>query len=500
MEHLLFYLLILFLPTQLGLHFWPNFSSVLGIRVDYLSPTVYVTDVLVGLLIISWVFRKLSSRYSRNSKLKTPKSKLQFKIQNYWPILMWLLVIGYLLLVVLLSRRIEGGLYSLLKFIEMSFVAYYTAKFIDFTKAFQKIIILLSFGVISESAIAIFQFIFQGSIGGQLYYLGERSFTSSTPGIANASLNGELVLRPYGTFPHPNVLAGYLVVTMILILFSLSFRKANKELRIKNRELRLMKSMSPAVIRNSLFIIQVTALVLGTIALFLTMSRVATLIWILIATYFFFKLSFRALRLRSALTPPRNLVNSKLVKNRSLHAFHLVGMTIVLLLAIFFFTPLGYRFTNIRSGDEAIVQRQMLIDSSIKMIKTSPLLGVGLGNFIPTLAKIQKPLSLGLYLQPVHNIFLLVAAETGLIGLGFFTWFLWKTYKRIKKHASLPLSTSELRIKESLVLGLSTILVLGLFDHYWLTLQQGQLFIAFIIGLCWTNSKQKASTPVSRKI
>ena len=54
-ELLLFYSIILFLPTQLGLHFWPEYSKVLGLRIDYLSPTIYMTDVLILLLIVLWL-------------------------------------------------------------------------------------------------------------------------------------------------------------------------------------------------------------------------------------------------------------------------------------------------------------------------------------------------------------------------------------------------------------------------------------------------------------
>src|SRR3989344_9415701 len=58
MKHfsLFFYLLILFLPTQLGRHFWPNFSFVSGIRIDYLSPTLYATDIFILLIFVFWLF------------------------------------------------------------------------------------------------------------------------------------------------------------------------------------------------------------------------------------------------------------------------------------------------------------------------------------------------------------------------------------------------------------------------------------------------------------
>ena len=49
---------ILFLPTQLGYHFWPPWAYVFGIRIDYLSPTVYFTDVIVVALALLLLFEK----------------------------------------------------------------------------------------------------------------------------------------------------------------------------------------------------------------------------------------------------------------------------------------------------------------------------------------------------------------------------------------------------------------------------------------------------------
>ncbi len=454
LENIIFYSLILFLPTQLGKHFWPDFSSVLGIRVDYLSPTIYFTDVLVFLLFGIWVVRILIENLVRKSKIKNQKSKLQFKIKNHYSTLVFISVTCYLLLVICFSGRVWGGLYSLLKFLEMSFVAYYIAKFIDLKKVLPKIIIFLSVGVVAESAIAVFQYLIHGSIGGILYYLGERTFNASTPGIANASLNGELVLRPYGTFPHPNVLAGYLVVVMILVLFSLRYRKPQKELRIKKQEASFARKIIFPLIHNSYFLIQIGALILGSVALVLSMSRVAILLWILILGYFFLK----KIKLK-------------------LYLFLVLGISILFLLS-----PLGARFTKIANTDEAILQRGILIERTFDMLKSSPLLGMGLGNFIPKLATIQKPLSLGSYLQPVHNVFLLVTAETGLIGFGFFSWFLWKTYKA---------ANGKWQMANGIFFSFLTILILGLFDHYFLTLQQGQLLFAFVTSLSYASNSDK---------
>src|SRR6266516_3919214 len=54
-EKLLGFTLLLFLPTQCGKHFWPDYAIVLGLRIDYLSPTFYFTDFLIFLLFVMQV-------------------------------------------------------------------------------------------------------------------------------------------------------------------------------------------------------------------------------------------------------------------------------------------------------------------------------------------------------------------------------------------------------------------------------------------------------------
>src|SRR3990167_9278499 len=53
-------LIVLLSPSQLGFHFWPRWSLVNGIKIDYLSPTIYLTDLIfLGLLVISFIkFRR----------------------------------------------------------------------------------------------------------------------------------------------------------------------------------------------------------------------------------------------------------------------------------------------------------------------------------------------------------------------------------------------------------------------------------------------------------
>ncbi len=153
---------------------------------------------------------------------------------------------------------------------------------------------------------------------------------------------------------------------------------------------------------------------------------------------------------------------------------------LALIVGALFYIPVLPRLEGTNFAEEAITQRADLFKSTLIIIKNHPLFGIGLLNFLPGISHIQKPLSPTLYLQPVHNIFLLVTAEIGIIGVGFFLWFLFKTYKRLMRCLK-----NQKNLSLILLILLSVILILGMFDHYWLTLQQGQLLFALILGLSW---------------
>lgn len=423
LERLIFYLLILFLPTQLGKHFWPDFSIVSGIRVDYLSPTLYATDILIILIFMLSVAKFFSHR-----------------LIGLWPIIFnhkLFFLTAFLLIGIILSKSPLAGAFGLLKFLEFSFLGFYVAG--NFQKyELKNIILLFSAGVVFESLLTVFQYLKQASLDNIFYWFGERTFNLLTPGISNASLNGFLILRPYGTFSHPNVLAGYLLIAMAIV--------------VSNTKNNISK------IRKSFYYLTI---IIGTVGLFLTLSRIAILIWLIVfGSWFAVKI---CMKLKTKFSIP-----------------YLLLFVFSLLLVSFMFanSSFRYRFTNINLSDESIVQRENLIRSSISMINDHPIFGVGLNNFLVNLPSYQKPYSPLFYLQPVHNLFLLIAAETGIIGLGFFIWFLFLTYKRIM---SQPL------IHNSLFIILSSILILGMFDHYFLTLQQGQLLLALVFGLCWSK-------------
>ncbi len=373
-ESFLLALLLLFLPTQLGKHFWPSFSLVSGIRVDYLSPTIFFTDVLLLSLFIFFVQRVGFSSF---------KQKVRSR-------LFILLFLAFYLETALFGIRPLLGSILWLKLCLVTFFSLYIARYIRTVAQLFGIGMLFVISSFFESLLAIFQYLSQSSLNGWLYYLGERTFSGSTPGIANASIDGMLLLRPYGTFSHPNVLAGFLLLSSLFILFFV-IRKSTGFIRY----------FSSAV------------LVLNSIAILLTLSRVVILLWFVLVS---------------------SMVLAVLLKRRSykrsIFFAAIAGITLSVVM-LPFLKILLTRFAETSFFEEAVQYRVELIADALAIIRSHPLTGVGLGNFIPALNTVREPLSVGLYFQPVHNIFLLIAAETGILGVSLFVWMLIETFRTV---------------------------------------------------------------------
>ena len=339
------------------------------------------------------------------------------------------------------SSNPSTGIYEMIKLLEYLFLFSYTAKNFRTLNSF----VLFStfiFGVIFESFLTVIQYFNQGSIGGIFYFLGERSFNSQTPGVANASINGQLFLRPYATFSHPNVLAGYLFIFMVLIIL---YAKKN-------------------FFKYQIIVVYLS-FTLGTVALFLTMSRVSLFAWSVVLLFFLVNSFWKKTRMVST----KNII-ARQIRRKILPLLFLVSSVFIITF------PIGLRFFQLSFSDQTVVQREVLIRDSIAMFQQSPIFGVGINNYLVDLPVIQRQHKEVLYIQPVHNIYFLILSETGVVGLILFLYFLWNTYKRLKINTNVELFAL-----------FFFILFVGIFDHYFFTLQQGQLLIVIILGLFWSD-------------
>ena len=122
--------------------------------------------------------------------------------------------------------------------------------------------------------------------------------------------------------------------------------------------------------------------------------------------------------------------------------------------------------------------------SAVSRDEGSALLGVGIGNFVDDYMKSAPNLKLYLY-QPVHNIYLLIASEIGLVGGGAFVLFLLSV---VAMSIKALLRKKELELPNALFIyatfaAFTFMLLVGLYDHYFWTLQHGALMFWIVLGL-----------------
>lgn len=143
---------------------------------------------------------------------------------------------------------------------------------------------------------------------------------------------------------------------------------------------------------------------------------------------------------------------------------------------------------TISPQEESVVVRQQLNAATISMWQHSPAVGVGLGNFLVELPRYLVSRQI-YFLQPVHNIYLLVLAEAGVVGLMVFIFLIWRSIKGLV--LSIKDSPTQFFINQNTIyfIPYTLFLLLGLVDHYPLTLQQGQLLLTVLVGMSILGNK-----------
>ncbi|MFH1938211.1 MAG: O-antigen ligase family protein, partial [Patescibacteria group bacterium] len=139
--------------------------------------------------------------------------------------------------------------------------------------------------------------------------------------------------------------------------------------------------------------------------------------------------------------------------------------------------------------EQSIGLRSFYAQISFLVIQEHPWLGMGIGNFVWEIRQMLDLLSSWVH-QPVHNIYLLIGSEVGLIGLVMFLMFLFILIRQFREQ-------KEENIKQYylLLFLISGILIISLFDHFFWTLQQGQLMFWLILGIIASQIYQKKRNP-----
>ncbi|MBI5421038.1 MAG: O-antigen ligase family protein [Parcubacteria group bacterium] len=325
------------------------------------------------------------------------------------------------------------GMYTLLHLLSGIFLYFYFSShpFLKREVIFRAILV----GVALQTCVGLLQFKLQKSIG--ISYFGESLFGISIPGTATFYFGVQKLVRVPGTFLHPNIFGAFLFMGSLLTLYF--FLRSKKTISVFGWSLLYYAT---------------------NLLLLLTFSRSSiTTIAMLTVIY-------------------------SLVANRK-HHLEIARVAVVWVFVLFtlwgmFGNVLKARFEN--SFNELSYKHRVIYNEiGVQVVKERPLLGVGIGNFTDYAFRGKlyqaRELTISYLYQPIHNLYLLIAAEIGVIGLFAFLSFL-----------VLLLGTRMREImRDEKTLALSCIiggfLILGLADHYFWDLEQGIIMFWSVLGL-----------------
>lgn len=314
---------------------------------------------------------------------------------------------------------------------------------------FKKFTFVFISSVFLQGLLGIYQFLNQ--IIHSNKWLGISEHLAWQGGASVIETSSERFLRAYGGMPHPNILGGFLVIAILLGVGA--YLKAASDEKFWKYFL-LVSS------------------VINFFTLLATFSRSA-----LLALFFGLFLLFIYY-----------LYNKRLFQIKNI----LFLITTFSLISFLFF----YSFSNLlasrldassRLEKKSIDERLVYIREAQKIIAHQPLLGTGIGNYTETVLKNKNAPTEIWRIQPVHNIYLLIFAELGIVGFSLFLFIVLFVICDLLN--SFVKENTNRVIFATITLSL---LILSFFDHWLWTTHSGII----IFWLLLSFSREKTIDPV----
>ncbi|MBI4158181.1 MAG: hypothetical protein HY505_00970 [Candidatus Yanofskybacteria bacterium] len=455
LEQFLFYFLFFAIPLQTRkILYSPGWYYN-----EWQSVSLYFTDLILLALFIFWGFNHILATQNTNHKTQiTNKSQNtnHKKFLNFFhlrqgfggQVISQFLKPDFYLVLFLAAAAVSiknssdfyVGAFLWLKLVEFALFYFYLKIYAIRRFGFVGVLYTLIIGGVFQAVIAIGQFLKQGDLG--LRWLGESVLGSQMVGIASFYTSvGDKVIRAYGTTPHSNVLAAYLFLAIVAFYFVVFYTKPNKFL-----------------VHSGHFIM--------LIGLFASFSR--TIIFLFFANFF-----GRGFLVNFVKRFREKYLFGNFFKKKIVPIF-LVTVIATVAFMSFYWPEIQSRMT-LSSEEEAVQLRVFYNKESLG--GGINLFGIGLGDFTGWLMEQNPNLPSYMY-QPVHNIYLLIYSEVGILGLIFFLLFLAGLFYEFIKKTQLR----ELKHYSFLLVAVS-VLFIGLFDHFLLTIQQGRFIFWLSLAL-----------------
>lgn len=287
-----------------------------------------------------------------------------------------------------------------------------------------------------QSVLAYIQFTTQQVIGSK--WVGMATQLPQTLGVIVIENDLGRVLRAYGSFPHPNMLAGFLLISALACLFL--------HLHTQRMSERLLSAASLSLIGAGLW---------------LTFSRQA---WVSLAVIIVILVIVGFITVRQF---PNRL---------ALGIFYLL-LPLITLTLIFPSLITTRTAASTPLEQKSLHERSDYIAESTTLLKENWVAGVGIGNYTAELHGIDKEndtLRPGYAYQPVHNIYLLLFTELGVFGLLLFAGLVGGLLYKAAFESPWSLAWG---------LGGLAFLLIGFVDHYLWSLHSGIILFWLVFAL-----------------
>ncbi len=429
------YFLALILPIQTRLII--KTLEIQGAPLEYGTVSIYLTDVfLLGLLALFLIYY-----FSSGLKIKE-----NLKLPLYWWILAGLDLV--LFLSIFWSQDKILAVYNYLVFLLGVGLLFLIIK-AKFNKL--KFIYFFLVGLSLQALWGIFQFLNQYAPG--FKYLGLASHDPENLGVSvvetiGADGLGRRWLRAYGGLDHPNILGAVLALGLLLALILFIQKHFSGAKREGEQKYYLLEYLFLLILTGGLFFSFSRAAWLGFLAGL-----------VVLGLGFLFQKKWRYLQILGKA----------------------VGFLSILIIALSLTYP---TIVKARLGGEGELEQRSnreriaSLKEAKEIIKDNWLFGVGAGNYTLAL-KEKEPGKPGWYYQPVHNTFLLLWAETGILGIFLgIAFFLFLFIQSLREFSLTNLSL------------LVSLFVLMMFEHWWWSLHFGVLILGLLAGLMLRNLKK----------
>jgi hypothetical protein len=383
-----------------------------GVNSPYLTIYLYSLDILLFLI---W------------GCLMFITKKLPFSYGNIVDKL-WVILFSYIFLRGIFTEYpLISWVYGLRFYLGISIV-WYISRLQNWAKALSFITQGFIIGMLGQTIIAITQSILQKNIN--LPLVVESALSPLLAGISKTTINGDVFIRAYGTFPHPNILAFAALMALLIVYTTVFTRKQTSIVYglilvfagfIDHYLITSIQAFVIAIL-TGLYIgygksiqfprwfTQLSIWALHSIIL-LTFSKLALILIIMLDTMYLTMLR------NSQLFHVEQFQNNMRSMGRIVLRVIITGTLLITLII---------PYTQIVA---TISKRIYYIEDAWQIITKNWFWGVGLGEYVASLPDVGREFW---QYEPVHNIFLLIWSEIGFVGMVLFiTIIILEYYTRI---------------------------------------------------------------------